>query len=255
MGWQLRRHPEHSRFPRNPIAASIVQLRFHPILKVRDELSAFQDLIRERFPRFATRKSQEVSVEIPNRNVSVTETDLFEFTNQEGTTSLNLRQSSLALENRRHRHHEEFLKDFSLALDALSRVYGRISPTRVGMRYINIIRREQVSNDLAREVDWDDLVKSEFFCVPPVVTLERTTFANEVSSSLEKGGMTLRYGMLKDSGDEGIHFRLDIDRYMTSEFDADATVETLTEFSDDIYALFMSAAEEGLIEWMSFPEE
>ena len=250
MTWVLPRHDSHQVFERNPIASSIVQLRFHPILKIRDHIADFQEALRRRFPHFMTAKTQEVEIELPG-NVRVSEQEQFRFSRDDKDVVVTLSPSALAIENRKHRHHQEFLGDFDFALQTLLRLYDSVAPIRLGMRYINIIRRDTIARDLGKEVEWSGLVRDGFLTFPGnLATLDRTRFANELTSPLADGEMTLRYGILPNPGNDGTHFRLDIDRYVQAEFDPAQTLGRLNAFSDDIYALFISAAGEVLLKWM-----
>lgn len=147
MPWTLPKH-EHLQFERNTIALTVAQLRFHPILKVRERLPAFQDGIRARYPGFRTQKVQDVVIE--PEGIRVGEQEQFQFLTADSSAAVSLGSAALSLENRRHQHHGAFIADFKVGLDALQSVFSPVSPTRLGLRYINAIDRDRISSDLGR---------------------------------------------------------------------------------------------------------
>lgn len=249
MPWTLPEH-EHRRFERNTIALTVAQLRFHPILRIRDRLSEFQEQIRARYPGYREQKVKDVLVE-PG-GIRVGEQEQFQFLTDDFSATVSLGSDALSLENRRHEHHENFIEDFKVGLDALQGVFSPISPTRLGFRYINSIDREKISKDLGRKLEWVDLIQPEFLKIPGnLASLEGTRYSSEITSSLGDGAMTVRHGILVTApGSERVHFRLDVDRYTQEPFEPDATLEMLKNFASDIHSIFISAAGEGLLEWM-----
>lgn len=134
MTWKLEQR-EHRKFERDQLEAVIVQLRFHPILKVADKVSDFQDIVRTVFPEFTAGQSHEASFQLPMPvPVQVKVSKQFQFGKGDKTSVLSLNQTSLAIECRQNRGHEELLKDFGEAVEALDTVYKPIATTRLGMR-------------------------------------------------------------------------------------------------------------------------
>lgn len=251
MTWNLEQR-QHLKFERNPLAAVIVQLRFHPILKVADKISDFQDTVRTIFPEFTVGVTQEASLQLPMPvPVEIRTSKQFQFGKVDKTSVLTLGQTSLALECRQHRGHEELLKDFGHAVDALGRVYRPIATTRLGMRYINIIDRESIGAQLGEEVGWSDLVHDDYLHLPGgLCDLEQTRYGMEISSSIADGSLTLRYGVLPDEEQASLRFRIDIDRYQECGFEISDTVELLRRFSSDAYNIFDHAVGDKLVAWM-----
>lgn len=249
MPWVLPEH-EHRKFERNTIALTVAQLRFHPILKIRERLPAFQDGIRVRYPGFRTQKVQDVVIE--PEGIRVGEQEQFQFLTADSSATVSLGSAALSLENRRHQHHGAFIQDFKIGLDALQSVFSPVSPTRLGLRYINVIDRERISKDLGRDLAWTELIQASFLNIPHgLASLEGTQFSSEISSAIGNGEMTVRHGLLRDPGSDRVHFRLDVDRYTQETFEPDATLEMLESFASNIYSIFMSATGEGLREWMN----
>jgi uncharacterized protein (TIGR04255 family) len=253
MTWRLEAR-EHRVFERNPLVAVVVQVRFHPILKLEARVPEFQDQIRSRFPVFEKRHVQQVTFQVtpgPANKVDVRHEDQFLFARADGSASLMLGPGSLTLENRSHLHHKELLDDFVPALKALEQVFRPVAPLRLGLRYINVIDRQRVSRELDREVGWGGLVAGQFRT--PVGTLADeagTTFLVETSSPVDPGAMTVRYGMLREPDGE-VRFRLDVDRYLDTGVTLDDVPAFIAAFALDIYSVFIGAIGEDMVEWMS----
>jgi uncharacterized protein (TIGR04255 family) len=241
---------EHARFERNPLVAVVVQLRFHPILKIADRVSDFQEKIRPAFPVFLEGTSELVSFKPPDI-VNVRKERQFSFQKEDGACSILLGVGALSLENRRHTGHAAFLKEVKLAVDALNEVYKPIKPNRLGLRYINLIDKEHISRDLGRDVAWEELITEEFLRMPAeLADLDSTLFANEISSRVNGGSLTLRYGLLPRDERGGVHFRFDADRYCEDLFDVTTVMDKLFSFVADVYSPFAMMAGPTLRQWM-----
>jgi uncharacterized protein (TIGR04255 family) len=254
MPWSIEQKP-HQVFTRNPLVAVVVDLRYHPILKVTDRVADFQDRVRASFPGFQEATSQLVSVN-PFGPIDVRSDKLFQFREENGAATLTLTSGGLTLECLRHEHRRVFLDGMKVGSDALEATYAPISPTRLGLRYINVIDRAQVSKDLGREVLWDALIAPAFRAVPSgLAEFDGAAFACEVSSTMPTGAMTLRYGLLREQPGGELSFRLDIDRYVEGSVVASAISKTLEGFSNDIFSVFVAAMGPDLQEWMPAKED
>ena len=252
MSWKLSAVP-HKVFARNPLVAVVAQVRFHPILQVPKRIPEFQDLVRARFPRFEERAAQQVAFGgLPGlAPVSVRQEQQFLFRNPDGSATLTLGQEAIALEDRRHESRNAFLESMGAALKALIETVRVVAPTRLGLRYVNVVDRERVSRDLGRPVTWEDLLDASLLApVGDRASLDGTRYYVETSSPMGEGDMTVRHGLLVDPGATDPLFRLDIDRYLADAVEPDQVVGLLERFSDDIFHVFVSAAGVALTEWL-----
>lgn len=255
MPWNLQ-EIQHRVFARNPLALVIAQVRFHPILQVPNRIADFQELVRGRFPLYQQRVAHNIEIRDVAAGVRVQQEPQFVFQAPEDARTLFVSTGALGLETRNHTDRESFQGDVRVALDALRRVFGDFAPTRVGLRYVNTIQREQIGRDLGRSVSWEDLVTDGFLRVPGGPTLgPDTRFSGEVTSDVVTGGrLTLRYGLIAAPGGPD-EFRLDLDRYMDQGIDAASLEALLDVFADDIFSLFISSVGPALAEWMSGGQE
>lgn len=253
MAWQLPTHARET-YPRNPLEAVVVQLRFDPILKIRDGVADFQDGVRHRFPKFEEQVTQSFEIN-PALGVRARQDTEFRFRTTDGAGTVFLSTHAVALETRDHIERDALLGDFAVVMDALRSVYSPISPQRLGLRYVNIIDRHAIGAELGRDLEWRDLVADDFIRVPcRLADLEGIAFGSEFSGDLDGGRLTLRYGMLPEDESEP-RFRLDIDRFAEEDVDVDDVQRTLMEFAADIFSVFRSAAGPELLRWMERGEE
>lgn len=248
MTWALPSQP-HRVFERNPLVAVVVELRFFTILKVPDRIADYQDRLRGTFPIF--REVTQQLVKLGPAPVEVKAEKLFNFAKPDEAAVLTLSTASLSLEARRHERREHFISDAKLGLDSLAAVYGSIVINRLGLRYVNVVDRQRVEQDLQRPTSWDALLTNRFTSVPTgLADSKDTLFACEVASPMLSGGaQTVRYGLMRDV-DTQVKFRLDVDRYVEGVIDPGKVVEHLHHFTDDIFAVFMSAMGPDLKAWM-----
>ena len=241
----------HRIYARNPLVAVVVELRFFPILQVPQRIADFQDHVRSTFPGYQDLTRSVVTMG-PMAPVDVREEKLFSFNKADGTTTLSLTTTALTVECRRHQTRDTFIEDTKVGVDSLSRTYGGVVPARLGLRYVDIIDRRVIENDLGRTCTWSALIAEKFLRVPSeLADLDRTLFACEVASPMMAGGgMTVRHGLVQDS-DGTTKFRLDVDRYLDGPIEVDAIVGQLATFADDIFAVFVQCMGPELEAWMS----
>lgn len=249
MSWSVPPQ-EHKVFERNPLVAVVVELRFHPILKVADRIADFQERVRDRFPVFQELTSQFVNMG-PLAPVQVRSEQLFNLRKQDDSAALSVSKGALSLESRRHEDRATFISDAQVGIDALIDLHAPVVPTRLGLRYVDLIDKEQVEADLGRSTEWARLVSEPFLRVPTgLAGLEGTLFACEVAAPVASGGaMTVRYGLVQDA-DGRVKYRLDVDRYIEDAVDPKQIGDMLGRFADDIFAVFMAAMGPDLKAWM-----
>lgn len=258
MTWKLTNHPAET-FERNTLASVILQLRFKPILKVEARIADFQDKVRIRFPGFSSFESQEVIIgggKLFSPQLNVRNEKMHQFVSHDELAVMQLGTSALSIQYMQHKSKETLLSDTALFIDALNAVYAPVSPIRLGLRYVNLIQREVLEEELQRPLLWSDVLSAKFAEVPGgAAALDASTrFFAEVSSPCDKGSITMRHGLLSNLPGEAPHFRLDIDRYLEGAFSLEGMPLLLKEFSSNVFCMFMTAAGPALLEWMRRPE-
>lgn len=256
MSWDIQRK-DYTVFRRNPILNSVIELRFHPVLEVtqdKGKLSRFQDAVRAQFPVFVEQKSQNVAIEIPN-NVQITDEMRYSFSTVDGSQSISITQTNLALTTVKHVDKEQIKNAFDLALSNLQSEYGAYLPTRLGVRYTNLINKAEIEADLNRALSWDELVTNYFFRLPDNLDAIGTVVRSQIQSSMAgqgSGNLSLQYGVNSLNQDTGEidAFVVDIDRYIENPA-IDGIVDLIDGFALDIFSIFEDVAGDALKEWMS----
>lgn len=251
--WQLPQ-VDRKRYPRNSLEVVVVQVRFHPILKLPARIGDFQERVRGRFPVFVDEALQSIALLPDGSNAHLRTDQLFRFARVEAPRHIQLTTSSLTLEVGDYNRREDLAADFLLGLEALRDGVGAPSMVRLGLRFVNALARERISAELGREVTWKELVADEFLRVPALFDAELPRSYHEMTAALPPGSLTFRYGLLPvPQQTTQVYFRFDMDRYVEGAVEFARIAELLSKFQDDCFALFEAAAGPGLREWMEGP--
>lgn len=154
-------------YNKNPLDRVICQLRFPPILKIDSELPAdFQDKIRADFPNFS--ESSEIKIEVPQgkkfeiplefvkQAVQSSGIKNYEFSSEDGIWKVNLTRTFISLSTIKYEKWELFKDKLNGPLKALIDIYSPLYFYRIGLRYIDVIRRSLLGLDNVR---WEELIK------------------------------------------------------------------------------------------------
>ena len=135
----------------------ICQLRFPTILSIDTEVpAAFQDTIRERFPRYEVK---EENLAIPQ---GVKKQKNHSFISADGGFKLSLTQNFIALSTMRYTSWEDFAAWLDEPLANFINVYKPAFFERIGLRYVNGISRDILGLGDRR---WNDLIQSKYLGV------------------------------------------------------------------------------------------
>lgn len=252
MGWTIPAGDQQV-YSRNTLVTVVAQLKFQPVLKMPAYKDEFQDRVRREFPAYEERVVRQLAVSPETDAVFKGEERSFGFRDKAGTTVITLASESLAIETSRYEHHDRFLGAFDTAVRALVEVCTHIDATRLGLRYINVIKRDEIEAGLDRTVGWSDLVDQSLLQLPASADLEDLGFKAEITAPVTPGILSLRHGLIRPD-DQPAEYRIDIDRYHHSDLVVEDTMSLLKRFSDDCFGLFQQCIGESLEEWMSMDE-
>lgn len=153
-------------YSKSPLEQVICQLRFPAILSIDTTIPAgFQERVRNRFPNY----SEQVEITIDATNMSGTQAPNFvkqlvqsqpiknyEFSSEDGNWKINLTRSFVALTSKRYERWEVFREHLQVPIDALLSEYAPSHFSRIGLRYIDVIRRSSLGLGNA---GWDELLQ------------------------------------------------------------------------------------------------
>lgn len=217
-------------------------------------MALFQDRVRAAFPEYSLETGKVVDIG-PDR-ITQTNQQQHRFSSSVKSSSLILSPGQLTLQANDHKSRGKTIEDFSVALDALNSVFNDIDPKRFGIRYINIIDKDKISEDLRRPLEWHELVDREFLAIPKdLADLDDTLFHTEINSPMNVGRLMLRYGLLpipnQSRESSKITFRFDSDRFVEGSIDLQRLSDIAESFVKDIYSAFHNVRSDALTHWMS----
>jgi uncharacterized protein (TIGR04255 family) len=160
--------PETNRaiYARNPLAEVAAQLKFPAILKIESEVPAdFQDRIRESYPRYQqVRTAAQLPAELPPQVRNLIQgmgaaagpiQHIFE--SQDRKAVVTLSRESLTFKTTNYTRWEAFRDPLEVIRTVLEQVYRPAFYSRLGLRYVDIIRRSVLG---LNDVSWSDLLKA-----------------------------------------------------------------------------------------------
>ena len=156
-------------YKKKPLEMVVCQLRFPPILRIDTDLpAAFQERVRGNFPDFHI--SSEFRIEMPGgigeqippellRQVIQSNgiTKNYEFQTGDGNWKINLTRTFMALTTKAYIEWDNFRDRFQDPFNALLDIYKPAYFSRIGLRYINKIRRSALGLE---NVPWRDLLNA-----------------------------------------------------------------------------------------------
>lgn len=231
--------PESQRvtYGRNMLETVICQLRFPPVLRIETELPAgFQERIRAQYPILTQLGPFDAaagfSVDVVNLvrsmlPVSVSRTYQF---SDDGHWRVTLSKESLALECLSvYTTWEDFMRRFTVAIEALQREYAPVFFSRVGLRYVDIIRRSRLN---LANTPWRDLLN-------PQIAGE---LASEISNDVQEAGhilvvrlnehgdrVRMNHGIVRTQNPDEASYLIDNDFYSEQRTEIDNVARRLDE--------------------------
>jgi uncharacterized protein (TIGR04255 family) len=153
-------------YKRNPLDQVICQLRFPPILKIDNEIpDKFQDKIRNEFPEFTEKPEWRLNFSEGNNDQLPAElmqllphvsSKNYEFSAKNEIWKVNLTRTFVALTANKYERWESFKEILEIPFKALMDVYSPSYFSRIGLRYIDIIRRSKLE---LTDTPWNALLK------------------------------------------------------------------------------------------------
>ena len=237
--------PEAKRvlYGKNPLDQVICQMRFPPILRIDAEIPAdFQERVRKHFPNYS--ESSEWNIEVPagvrgqippevlRQAVQSSGVKNYAFSSDDGNWKINLTRNFIALTTNRYHRWEEFKTKLKIPLDALIAVYAPGSFSRIGLRYIDVIRRSSLN---LFDVAWEDLLQPYIAGIlgAPQVSAHVRNFENKYEVELSDGESMVRIisRFVEDREPGEICYMIDSDFFNASKTQIESAIEKLDYFN------------------------
>jgi uncharacterized protein (TIGR04255 family) len=252
---------DHVQYVKNPLVEVVAQVRFPRVLEIDDQLpSDFQRVLREDYPLLETQE-ETLSVLIGQGQNKIMADDLpkritvYHFIAPDRAWRISLSSEFVALTCTKYEKWEDFQPRMMTGLEAVAKLYSVTHWTRMGLRYRNLIIREDIG---LKDVPWRELLApfllgvsiadsfTEGDYIPEIDVLAAQSY---VSVLLENCVLGLRYGIVRkeQTGDQG--YMIDADFYLDNQiarFDLDAIKQHLDRFHANAGAVFRGCIQQHL---------
>ena len=245
-------------FRNNPLREVICQLRFPTILAIKAETTAaMQDRLREVYPLYRM-STPEFGADVPKELTEVigrlvpevSRPHFFETESKARLVSLNT--DFLALTERDYKRWEMYLEEFRKVKAAFEEGYRPAFYNRIGLRYQDLIDREELG---LKDERWDKLVNPVLAGVlsDPAVegdVIETSSTSAFAISGVPEGRARVQYGLVSRDVDGASRkvFAIDSDFYSNGRFSLEGVENVLAIFSRTAGDLFRWAIQPGLRE-------
>lgn len=235
---------QHERcvYSKNQLIEVICQLRFPEILSIETNIpAAFQEAVRDRFPIYNVRKE----------NNGDRQTNNHQFSTADGALRINLTSKFISLSCNRYTCWEEFAAILDKPLVSFIQIYKPAFFERIGLRYMNIISRKELSIE---EYSFNELINSPYcgiLCVDNILETDTSLCSMDADIAIQ-GGCRLKLhsglGKITQNGhaDPEIKFILDEDFYMQGNVAVNTSAGALQTLHCQAYPFFRSAISKTL---------
>jgi len=215
-------------YKKNPLTKVICQLRFPAILKIDAEVpDKFQERIRDVFPEFAEKEQVALPI-IKNAQIDIPADALqtiksagnknYEFSSEDKVWTINLTRTFIALSTKKYERREDFKKNLDVPLEAFIEIYKPASFSRIGLRYIDIIKR----SDLKLEnKPWNKLLKPHALWLLGSKDVNKNIRSFQAQCEIELGDNTgiarIVAGLVTGQESKEECFMIDTDFYTTKK--------------------------------------
>ena len=123
-----------------PLIAVLAQVMFGSLLSIKneEEVSRFQESIRDKYPVLKTEKNKTSTVDVVAGSViSTSEQTIWRFSDAQDIWRVSLSPEFVAIETRKYGTREEFSNRLSEILKAVAKQFNPTIMTRIGVRYVD----------------------------------------------------------------------------------------------------------------------
>lgn len=224
-------------YERTPLRQVICQLRFPTILRITAETPAtFQEKVRRKFPIFERQapvvEGQQLPPEIAQLIASATGGEVsYSFRTEDSAEQMTLGKDFIALTHNSYIQWEAFRESLLLGMEALVGAYDPTSYSRIGLRYINLLKRSVLGLDGR---PWSELLHERIAGELALPWFEQAEEARRlVRLKLGDNGDQLLFQHGLDPGDAAeMCYGLDYDFYHQEKVSIDAALPILERLHD-----------------------
>ena len=221
-----------------PLVDVTCQLRFPTILRIEGELpAAFQERVRHHFPNF-TQEQEGVVPDLPPELAKAigalpgpAERTKYRFSSEDESWSLTLTRDFLALSTTSYTRWEDFRDRLQGPINALVEEYRPTAFSRVGLRYIDLIRKSTIGLENA---DWQDLLQVHILGELAVAFVRESAqqVAKQVRFTIDSNfGVLLQHGFAEEKDSREQAYVIDYDFYTAKKTETGNAIGILNNFN------------------------
>src|SRR5690348_16110900 len=229
-------------FANNPLIEVVAQVRFPPILKIEQSPADFQERIRHTLP-LLEQVGGAFNLNLPQGMPPLPPQVMqllggqfggpaYRFQNEARDTTLTLATAALTFSTNIYTRWEDFLVQLHVPLVALEEIYQPAFYTRIGLRYINAIRRSKIG--LAPDLAWSKLIRDNVLGEIGVPAFEHRvqTASKQIVLKMTKpnGSILFQHGISTIAGDQTPAYMIDFDIYREERTEITDAERVLSEY-------------------------
>ena len=238
--------PETTRilYKKNPLEEVICQLRFPTILKIEKEIPyELQEAIRNDFPEYS--ESNEIQIPLPGQKTGEVPSELVElaknnlirknymFLSVDKKWKVNLTRDFITLSTVDYSRWEEFRNKILFIIDKFENIYNPSYFSRLGLRYIDIISRENLG---LTNVSWSELLNPAIIGLLGEESFENQVENLTINTLLDLGfrdsKVRIQNGLVVDTSSKQKKYRVDSDFYTLENTKISESLEILDNFHE-----------------------
>lgn len=246
---------ERVEYARNPLAEVICQLRFPQQFTIDSSLPVdFQKKLSHKFPLAETRQSFEFTLS-EEESPRPTKRTMYDFSSKDRNLTISLTSDFVAIVCRRYHRWSEFEESVKTAWDAARETYAVNLITRIGLRYRNVIDRENLN---LGQSPWKDLIRPELLGFLASGSQDSDLVVEAATSHLiniDDGQLRLNSNLVRSNDQQRLAFLIDSDFFCEEPIDGESDVylERLRKYNIEAGRLFRWAAKDALREQLQTP--
>jgi uncharacterized protein (TIGR04255 family) len=189
---------EEVRLTKAPLARVLAQVRFEQLsLFVKPEpVAPFVERLSSEYPLLKSAHELQVVVGPSEVSQQPSPAQLWQLRSQDSSWTVTVSNGSLAIETSRYDRRDAFVARFEAVIQAFTETLGAPPPTRLGIRYTNLINADTLDTDeLAALIRRD---AQGGLAIPVSPNAERRHSLNDILFVVEEDFIQARWGLLPE---------------------------------------------------------
>ncbi|MBX3072876.1 TIGR04255 family protein [Candidatus Obscuribacterales bacterium] len=235
---------ERETYKDNPLKEVICQLRHPAILKLEtSSLADFQESFRHEYPVYTETRSQvpaEVARFFPEAFSIAASPVVHEFATKDKLWTIAVCRDFIALTSHKYLSWDDFEKRLNAITSRFVELYKPPYFTRVGLRYVNIIKREQLG---LNDVGWHELLNHKIAGELSETDFKGAEFEGIVKQLViglddKHSKIRLQHGFVAEGAQVEKHYLIDSDFYTEQQIEVNDVKKLLKYFNKESGNLF-----------------